>query len=214
MTFNFTPGRFMILGLCLCLLVGLSFAAGLVAGIGLWMPTRTEIAALQAEGKKGEAVASVKPPAAIPVLGHAAQPEAAVPVHAPAPAAAPPATAPETHAPSVAPPPQPAAAAQASPPPQPAPSAQAPAPAEAEHDAFSLQVGSFLDAKNARLLQTDLKERGYADANVMTRLDSEQREWHVVRVGSYKTLAKASQAAVDFSSKERIQAVVRRSNSL
>jgi cell division protein FtsN len=83
----------------------------------------------------------------------------------------------------------------------------------AEGDLFALQLGSFLDPKNARQLQAELKDRGY-NSSIVTALDSEQREWHVVRMGSYKTLESAAQAAADFSGKERINALVRHANTL
>ncbi len=78
---------------------------------------------------------------------------------------------------------------------------------------FALQVGSFLDPKNARQLQADLKDRGY-NTSVITALDADQREWHLVRMGAYKTLESAAKAAADFSGKERINALVRRANAL
>ena len=82
-----------------------------------------------------------------------------------------------------------------------------------ERDAFSLQLGAFRDAKNAHQMQSDLKERGYS-ANIFSALDSEQREWHTVRIGGFDALASASRAAIDFTGKERIQGLVRRSNAL
>lgn len=82
-----------------------------------------------------------------------------------------------------------------------------------DKDIYSLQLGAFLDAKVARQLQTDLRERGYR-AEIYTAVDSEQREWHAVRIGGFPTLAGASAAAATFTSRERIQALVRRSNAL
>jgi len=168
----------------------LSFAAGLVTGIGLWMPTREEIALLKRRPVTETARVSAPPP----------------------PQPAPPAGGPEPAKPPVVE----AAAAEPQQLPEPAsgPAEASPPPAAPEDEGgFALQVGSFRDEKNARQLLSDLKERGYS-ARIMTSLDDEQREWHAVRLGTYKTLSTAARAAADFSGKERIQALVRRSNTL
>jgi DedD protein len=189
MKYEFNRSRLTLLSICMLLLLLLSFAAGVVTGIGLWMPTRSEIALLK------------RKPAAEVTL----------------------ASAPPTHTPPPQPPP--AAAASPEPPPTtaeavpapPAPvtvAAEVPAAASPEDDgSFVIQLGSFRDEKNAKQLQGELKERGYA-AKIMTALDGDQREWHVVRMGSYKTVAVAAKAAADFTAKERIQALVRRSSAL
>jgi cell division septation protein DedD len=183
--FGFDGRSLAVLAAGVCVIMFLAYAAGVVTGIGLWMPTRKEIAALKDHGP-------VPAPAPAPV-----QTAAATPVPPPAPAPAPaPAPTPASEAPKPAEAPAPA----------PAP------PAEAT-DIFSLQLGSFLDAKNARQLQTDLKERGY-NSIIFTALDSEQREWHVVRIGGFKTMVSAAHAAADFSGKERMPAWVRRSDRL
>ncbi len=193
MTYQFSRKRLAALACCLALLVVFSFFAGLVAGIGLWMPTREELAALR--HKTGEEAARVSARSSQPVP----------PVQPPPPHST------EAAADSI---PQPRAEA-------PAPSLAVIQPEQPAHelastadgDLFAIQVGSFLDAKNARQLQADLKDRGYA-SSVITALDADQREWHVVRMGAYKNLESAAQAAADFSGKERITALVRRASAL
>jgi cell division septation protein DedD len=193
MTYEFSRKRLAALACCLILLVVFSFSAGLVAGIGLWMPTREELAILR--HKPGEETAHVSPR----------------PVQ-PAPPVQPPPTRPAEPAANSSPQPEAAAPVQSLAAPQPEQPSHELA-STAEGDLFALQVGSFLDPKNARQLQSDLKDRGY-NASVITALDADQREWHVVRMGSYKTLESAGQAAADFSGKERINALVRRANAL
>jgi cell division protein FtsN len=193
MTHQFSRKRLAALACCLILLVLFSFCAGLVAGIGLWMPTREELAILRHKTAEEAAHVATRPPQS---------------------------------APPVQPPPPPSAEAAGSSIPQPAPEAPAqplaaPQPQQparelastADGDLFALQIGSFLDPKNARQLQADLKDRGY-NTSVITALDADQREWHLVRMGAYKTLESAAKAAADFSGKERINALVRRANAL
>lgn len=83
---------------------------------------------------------------------------------------------------------------------------------------FALQVGAFLDLKNAQSLAENLKGRGYA-VSLLNSLDARQRLWHAVRVGpanepGYADLQTASRAAADFISKEQIQALIRPADSL
>ena len=211
MTYDFDRKRLMLLSACVVLLIVLSFAAGLVTGVGLGMPARAELALL----KQRQAV---KEPA-----------QAAVPTHVNPPSSQPVLLPPkEAKAATLAPEPketktaiaEPAPSNPAQPPASPTPAtptnaAQPPAQVAASEtaDPFALQVGSFLDAKNARQFQSELKERGYS-ASVVTFLDSNQREWHAVRIGGYPTLTSATRAAADFSGKERVQALVRRSGAL
>ena len=229
--YQFTGKQIAILVVCLAVLGFLTFSAGVFAGLGLAMPTREEVALLKSG--KLPAVATGAPPklpAAVPgvaALGSklplaaaataALQPAPAATPAAPAPAAAAPVSespaqvpapaAPAPQAPNEAPPAAPATSAAA--PPAPAPVANA-APAEPE---FALQVGSFRDLNHAKQMQADLKDRGYS-TSILTALDADQREWHVVRIDGFKTLASASQAAAQFIGKERIPAVVRRSKAL
>ena len=185
----------------------LMFAGGMVAGIAMWAPSRHDIALLKNKGEASPVVAAEA--AVVPKLP--AMPQPAIP-HAAA-------EAPAATAQPAAPAPAETAAVQ-----KPAPTAPAAAPAgetapvrlvtsEASGE-FCLQLGSFEKAENARKLQSDLKDKGIA-AIIFDQTDSSsQRTWHAVRVGGYGSLDSAAQAAADFSNKWRIQAMVRRSDSL
>jgi cell division septation protein DedD len=221
MIYQFTRNQILTLVVCLAVLGFLTFSAGVIAGLGLAMPTRQELAMLKAG--KPPAIPSGAPPqlpatpAAVGALATKLTAPAlpAASAEQPAPAAAPAATA----APPPAPAPQPSnetAAVAPAPAPTPAPAAVAPAsaPAAAQTDTeFALQLGSFRDLNHAKQLQTEMKDRGY-NTSILTALDADQREWHVVRIDGFKTLAGASQAAAEFIGKERIPAVVRRAKTL
>jgi cell division protein FtsN len=188
-----------ILAVGLCSIVLLTFLSGVVTGIALWTPTQKELALLKDRGSAPN----------VPVVATAAAPPAARPE--PKPVEPKPVEPKPVEPKPVGPAPAPATPAPAAQPAQ--AEAAAPPPAAPEDDVFSLQVGSFLDAKNARQLQTDLKEKGY-NTIVFTALDNEQREWHVVRIGGFRTMTSASRAAADFSGKERRAAMIRRSDRL
>jgi cell division protein FtsN len=184
---------------------GLLFFSGVLVGLGLWKPTMDEIALAKEYRQREQAArqAPVKPPVA---------PVAAVAAPAPAPATPPsqPA-APAEHesaAPATAPAPTPAPAS----PPQISPAAQA-ADAAADSSQFVLQVGSFRDAKNAQQLQSELKAKGYP-ATVFDAMDSDQRMWHVVRIGHYQDVASAAVEAARIGDQERLQALIRRGGRL
>lgn len=208
--YQFNSKRLFVLLMCVLALVVVTFTAGVVTGLGIAMPTREEIALLKSAHAPKLAVAGEPPhpPAAIPAV---AVPTLAVPTVAVAAAAAIPAQPPAEPAKTETPE-QTVAAAPA---PTPAPAARiAPAAApEPNENFFALQLGSFRDLNHAKELQTEMKDRGYV-ASIMTALDSDQREWHVVRIEGFKTLASASQAAQELINKERVPAVVRRSKSL
>jgi cell division septation protein DedD len=74
-------------------------------------------------------------------------------------------------------------------------------------------LGAFTDPKGAKLLQTSLKEKGY-NPIIFQAVDADHKTWHAVRIGGYKDLESASHAAAEFSGKEQIQALVRRSDAL
>lgn len=215
MMYQFSSKRLFVLLICFVALGTLTFTAGLLTGLGLAMPTREEIAMLKASKAPKLAVAEGPPhlpsaPVAVPPHLPAAVPQAAAPAPPKTEPAVPPAVQPASPAaqnPVAAPASEPAAP----------PVVVAPAPTMAasqpEQNVFSLQLGSFRDLNHAKQLQSDMKDRGYA-TSILTALDSDQREWHVVRIDGFKTLASASQAAAEFIGKERIPAVVRRSKSL
>ena len=208
MMYHFTRRRLALFVACLGALWVLTYAAGVITGIGLVMPTREEIAMLKAS-KPASASAAVSLPH--PTLALPAVPKAAALPEPQAPAVPP--AGPE-HSASAPSPPEPAAAANEAPAADAAEKAAQirPSPVKS-NDGFSLQLGSFHDANNAKQLQNELKDRGYT-TSIFSALDSDQREWHVVRIDGFKTLDAASKAAADFTGKERITALVRRSNGL
>jgi cell division septation protein DedD len=90
-------------------------------------------------------------------------------------------------------------------------------PAEVEVAAdpsrYALQVGAFLSSNNADVLLRELAEKGYTPY-IFTAPDSKGRPWHLVRIGKFSDRLKASSAASDFQSKERMTALVRPSNAM
>lgn len=229
MMYQFTGKQILILIVCLAVLGFLTFSAGVLAGLGMAMPTRAELALLKTG--KPLAVATGAPPKLPAAVPKVAELESKLPAVAaagaanqPAPAAVP--APPAAAAPPVVEPPAPAAVAS-SPAAQAANEAPAAAPAIAPAAApaapaasappaapeFALQLGSFRDLNNAKQMQAELKDRGY-NTSILTALDADQREWHVVRMDGFKTLASASQAAAQFIDKERIPAVIRRAKAL
>jgi cell division septation protein DedD len=205
--FAFDRKRFMVLMLGTILVVVLAFVCGVVTGVGLWMPTQSELALLK-KGTPGTEVASTVKLPAKPELPKPELPKAA--------AVVPEKPAPTPAATTAANPPAPQAPVTAAAPPEPAALSPLQAAAQATStadDLFALQLGSFLKPENAKQLQAELKDKGYA-ATIFRSTDADQRTWHTVRISGFKTLVAASQAAADFSAKERIQALVRRSDSL
>jgi len=218
MMYRFDRKRLVVVKIALVLLCLLAYAAGVVTGIALWMPTQTDIARLHANGRgAAPTMAAARLPVEHPKLPAVRPPVLPAPAAAgmPVKAASAPEPAPEPARPS----PMSAMAAPLSAPAQTPPVAAAgaaPGVAAApalEDDVFSLQIGTFRDPKNAKQLQADLKERGYP-TTILTAMDSEQREWHAVRIHGFKTLASAARAAAEFTAKERMQALIRSSDGL
>jgi cell division septation protein DedD len=187
----------------------LTLAAGILIGLALEGPSKSEIAMLKAQHAAQQAAAKAASESA-PVQPAAQTVAAVAPpqVQAQAPGATPPVVAPAVAIPAIQ-------------------IAAAPAVAvadvssvsglgtaiPAEKDVFSLQIGAYPDAKAAREMQTELRERGYPAA-IFTGVDTERKEWHTVRIGGFATLSKASAAAAAFTGKERLQALIRPSDSL
>jgi cell division protein FtsN len=208
MEYQFSFTRLRLLLLCLAVFCAgmLILAIGVVAGIGLGTPRDGKPAAALAgkanpKAQLASAKSALKVPAPVP-----AAPEATAPGTAPvAPAAAPvpavPATVPAAAVTETAPAALPVAAAASA------------AMPDVASQPFVLQVGAFREQKSAKLLQTALKEKGYV-TTIFNMVDEDQRTWHMVRLGGFKDLPAASKAASDFTGKEGIQALVRRSDSL
>jgi len=159
-------------------------------------------AAVTAQKSSATPAASTTPAAAV-----AAAPSS--PAAAPAPPTA------ATAAPADSAAPAPTAVAPASVPASQAaanPNAEPPALDPAETP-FILQLGAFRETKSAKQLQADLKVKGYA-TRIYNLLDEDQRMWHAVRYGGFKDMNTAAQAATEFTEKEGIQALIKRTSSL
>lgn len=153
---SFTKARAMAVIASLCLLIFVTFTGGLAIGLGVRMPTRTEIALASQYHARSTSALPAEPNQQTPELQ-------------------------ELEA--------------------------------AGTDRFSLQIGSFADANNAKQLETELKDRGYP-VRVSRAIDPEKRVWHVVRVGDYADVITATRAAAEFTSREQLQAVVCRAETL
>lgn len=89
--------------------------------------------------------------------------------------------------------------------------ANKPQPADPEY--VTVQVGVFLDAKEANNLLQQMERKGYAPTFFSGR-DAEARQWYAVRIGTYSDREQATKAATNFTKQEKIKAVVRPAESL
>jgi cell division septation protein DedD len=184
----------------------LFFLAGITVGLAMWQPTQADIQLARAYREKSAPAPSARQtePAPQPVVAAAPPPPPADDLK-PSPAGDAvviPAVEPASLAASlnVAKPAEAAPVAR-----------EVPAATAAE---FAVQVGAFLDPKNAAEMQKDLKERNIA-TTLFKGYDGSKRVWHAVRLAQpFGDLASASRAAADFTGKEQIQALVRRANTL
>ncbi len=85
------------------------------------------------------------------------------------------------------------------------------APVQPEY--VTVQVGVFLDEKDASRLLKEIETKGYS-ASFFTGRDSEARQWYAVRIGMYSDKQQAASAAANFTKHEGIKAVVRPFESL
>lgn len=86
-------------------------------------------------------------------------------------------------------------------------------PAAVDPEYVTVQVGVFLDAKEANSLLKQMERKGYAPTFFSGR-DAEARQWYAVRIGSYSDKEQASRAAANFTKQEKIKAMVRPTDSL
>jgi cell division septation protein DedD len=77
----------------------------------------------------------------------------------------------------------------------------------------TVQVGVFLDQKDASRLLKDIESKGYSPT-FFTGRDAEARQWYAVRIGMYSDKQQAANAAANFTKQEKIKAVVRPLESL
>ena len=78
---------------------------------------------------------------------------------------------------------------------------------------YSVQVGAYLDEREARRFAGELEHKGYTPT-VFSGTDAEARVWYAVRIGAYASIKDAGQAANNFTRQERIKAAVRPAGSL
>jgi len=82
-----------------------------------------------------------------------------------------------------------------------------------EPDYVTVQIGVFLDEKEADHLLKEYERKGYAPS-FFTGLDAEARKWYAVRIGAYSDKQQAANAAANFTKQEKMKAVVRPLGSL
>jgi len=80
--------------------------------------------------------------------------------------------------------------------------------AATEPEYVTVQVGVFLDQKEASHLLQQIEARGYAPTFFSGR-DAEARQWYAVRIGVYSDKQQATNAAANFTKQEKLKAVVR-----
>jgi cell division protein FtsN len=83
----------------------------------------------------------------------------------------------------------------------------------AESDYVTVQVGVFLDEKEAGRLLQQMENKGYRPTFFSGR-DAESRQWYAVRIGVYSDKQQAANAATNFTKQEKLKAVVRPVESL
>lgn len=82
-----------------------------------------------------------------------------------------------------------------------------------ESDYVTVQVGVFLDDKEAGRLLQQMESKGYRPTFFSGR-DAESRQWYAVRIGVYSDKQQAANAAANFTKQEKLKAVVRPVESL
>lgn len=85
--------------------------------------------------------------------------------------------------------------------------------AAAEADYVTVQVGVFLDEKEANHLLQQIERKGYRPTFFSGR-DAEARQWYAVRIGVYSDKQQAASAAANFTKQEKLKATVRPVESL
>ena len=74
-----------------------------------------------------------------------------------------------------------------------------------ETDYVTVQIGVFLDEKDASHLLKAMERKGYAPT-FFSGQDAEARQWYSVRIGAYSDKQQAANAAANFSKQEKIKA--------
>lgn len=86
-------------------------------------------------------------------------------------------------------------------------------PNASEPEYVTVQIGVFLDQKEADRVLKEFERKGYAPSFFSGR-DAEARQWFAVRIGAYSDRQQAANAAANFTRHERMKAVVRPLGSL
>lgn len=79
---------------------------------------------------------------------------------------------------------------------------------ETSQSSFSIQVGVFVDEKDANQLVGQLRSKGYAPFVLATN-DDEAHTWYAVRIGTYTDRTEAARAASNIATQENIKTFVR-----
>ena len=85
--------------------------------------------------------------------------------------------------------------------------------AASEPEYVTVQIGVFLDQKEADRVLKEFERKGYAPSFFSGR-DAEARQWFAVRIGAYSDRQQAANAAANFTRHEKMKAVVRPLGSL
>ena len=85
--------------------------------------------------------------------------------------------------------------------------------AASEPEYVTVQIGVFLDEREADRLLKDVERKGYAPSFFSGR-DAQARQWYAVRIGAYSDRQQAANAAANFTKQEKMKAVVRPLGSL
>jgi hypothetical protein len=85
--------------------------------------------------------------------------------------------------------------------------------AASEPEYVTVQIGVFLDERDADRLLKEVERKGYAPSFFSGR-DAEARQWYAVRIGAYSDKQQAANAAANFTKQEKLKAVVRPLGSL
>ena len=85
--------------------------------------------------------------------------------------------------------------------------------AASEPEYVTVQIGVFLDEREADRLLKDVERKGYAPSFFSGR-DAQARQWYAVRIGAYSDRQQAANAAANFTKQEKLKAVVRPLGSL
>ena len=83
----------------------------------------------------------------------------------------------------------------------------------AQSEYVTVQVGVFLDQREASQLLQQVERKGYAPT-LFTGRDAEARQWYAVRIGVYSDKQQATNAAANFTKQEKMKAMVRPLESL